>query len=163
MKLLWRKPPQQPRVIVLVDYENVAREAALQGEVVDFEKLASLCRSFGKVIASFLFVPGHMTQSQWLLDACNHGFFVVVSSPSRNGATPAKQKDTADTSMISLGRRLSASVDTAVIVSNDSDFLTLANDLKDMDKQVVLVHGAGVSSALKEVVKLRYPLPLRGM
>ncbi|MBU6500517.1 MAG: NYN domain-containing protein [Patescibacteria group bacterium] len=150
-----------PTVIALVDYENIAREAAADGKIVDFAGLAELCRSCGKVAASFLFVPDHMTQDRWVREAYDQGFF-VVSSPSRASLTVSvKQADTADTNMISIGRRFSDIIDGVVIVSNDRDFLTLVNDFKDKGKKIVLIHGAKVSPALREVVKLRFPVPVR--
>jgi hypothetical protein len=160
LKFLKRKEKPQERILVLVDYENVAREASVEGKIVDFKELAGLCRSLGSVIASFIFMPDGLIHESWTRAAYDHGFF-VVSSPSRYKSDGMKMKDTADTNMIALGRRFFESIDQLVIVSNDSDFLTLVNEARDRKKKVVLISGEKVSPILRKVVDINYPIPLQ--
>lgn len=163
--------PKVPNVLVLMDYENIAIEASQYGKVVDFRKLADLSRSYGEVVESVIFITlstanGH---SAIIEDARNSGFSVnLAPEPPRDPATKlvnraaVKQKNTADTLMIDQGLRWARLVDTIIIITNDQDFLTLVNRLKDQRKNLVLVHGLKVSAALRQVVELRQPVPLKG-
>jgi hypothetical protein len=151
----------QKNIVVLVDYENVAREAAMEGMVVDFEKLAELCRSYGRIIISVLFVPKHQLNNPWFDDAWLQGFYITpvpTQIPDRE-----KQYRTADTMMIDFGTRMLAltDVDYIVIVSNDADFITLANQTRDAGKQIVLVAGDNVSRALVRAVDFHIQVPMK--
>jgi len=151
----------RPKVIALVDYENIVREAAVRGELIDFEKLVKLCREFGDLVAGYLFVPKHNSYDPWLNTAHEHGFFTVAVPPPSNPERP-KQHENADTIMIDLGCRfLALNVDIIVVVAYDGDFLTLANQVRDRGRQVILVTGEKVARALTHAVDLVYPLPAK--
>lgn len=156
-------PRARPRVVALIDYENIVKEALVSGQLVDFEKLAELCRSFGEVVASFLFVPRHLSYESWLNGAHEQGFFVVAVPPS---ASPErlKQHENADTIMIDLGSRMvMLNIDVFVIVTHDADFLTLTNRARDAGRQVVLVAGEKAARILTHAVDLICPLPTKAI
>jgi len=151
------KPPE--RILVLVDYENVAREASVEGKIVDFEKLATLCRNLGVVVASYIFIPHHFYDS-WVEAAYNQGFH-ALTLPSRSDYKTVKQMYSADTAMISVGASYSDAIDQIVIVTNDGDLSTLANQARNKKKRVVLISGEKVSPILLKVVDINYPIPLQ--
>jgi uncharacterized LabA/DUF88 family protein len=151
---------EQQKVTVLIDYENVAMEAATEGKVVDFAKLAELCRSFGEVMM-ILFVPDYRISDALFETARENGFF-IMATPSRI-PTRDKQYRNADTIMIDYGTRMAEirGVGEIVIVSDDADFITLVNRARDGGKKVALIATKNVSHVLEQVVNLeKYPLPM---
>jgi len=69
-----------------------------------------------------------------------------------------------DTIMSEMGLKLVERTDIThlVIVSHDGDFVRLANQAKFHGKKIIAVAGERISSLLKQVVDVIYPLPLKG-
>lgn len=150
-----------PKVVALVDYENIVREAVLHGQSIDFEKLVELCRGFGELVFGFLIVPKHYSYDSWLNAAHEHGFFAIAVPLPSNPDRP-KQHENADTIMINLGNRLlELDPDIVVVVTHDGDFLTLTNRVRDSGRQAILIAGPKVAKALTRVVDLILPLPIK--
>ncbi|MDE2018726.1 MAG: NYN domain-containing protein [Patescibacteria group bacterium] len=153
----------QPRlkVVAQIDYENIVRDALVQGCLVDFEKLAQLCREFGDLLTAYLYVPKHNSYDSWLDNAHQQGFITVAVPLPANPARP-KQHENADSIMISHGRNLvEQGLDVLVIVTHDADFLDLANFARNHGKQVVLVAGDKVSRVLVRAVDTILSLPTK--
>jgi len=164
---LWQKlglksEPKKHRLAILVDYENVSREAALEGKVLDFDKLLSECLQAGIVDFAFVFVPSHLVTYRLPSYIYSKGFY-IVSCPSAYGNTGLKEKDRVDTIMSEMGLKLieRAELTHLVIVSHDGDFIRLANYAKQHGKKVIAVAGEHISFLLKQVVDVIYPLPLK--
>ncbi len=155
------KNEEKRNILVLVDYENIALEAADEGMVVDFEGLAELCRSYGNIIVSMVFVPKHQLDDPWFDASWLQGFY-AVAAPSQL-PNRIKQYRTADAMMIDYGTRLCVlpGIDDIVIVSHDADFIPLANRARDAGKQVILVAGEKVSQALTKAVDFQVALPMK--
>jgi uncharacterized LabA/DUF88 family protein len=160
-------PTVEPKVIVLVDWENIARTAFENGRKVDLKQLATLCRTFGEVVYKILFVPDHevgkMSQSEydWRERATEEGFVIVATRSrfSSNNIDNNKQYRNADTSMIDFGNRSLSLVDKLVLVSNDADLITLVNHTKDQGKEVVVIGGDELSQILYRGADAVYSLP----
>jgi len=152
------------RLAILVDYENVSREAALEGKVLDFDKLLSECLQAGIIDFAVIFVPNHLVTYR-LPDYIYDKGFYVISCPSayRNGSRNQKEKDRVDTIMTEFGLKLTERTDLThlIIVSHDGDFVRLANYAKQHGKKVIAVAGEHISFLLKQVVDVIYPLPLK--
>jgi len=150
------------RLAILIDYENVSREAALDGKVLDFDKLLEECLEVGSIDFAFVFVPAHLVSYRLPEYIYNKGFY-IVSCPSAYNGKGLKEKDKVDTIMTEIGRKLIERSDLThiVIVSHDGDFVRLANDAKLHRKRVVAIAGESISFLLKKVVDIIYPLPLK--
>jgi len=158
------EPGKKDRLAILVDYENVSREAALGGQVLDFDKLVNECLQVGFIDFSFVFVPSHLVTFR-LPDYIYGKGFNIISCPSAyNSGNQLKEKDQVDTIMSEMGLKLVERTDIThlVIVSHDGDFVRLANQAKFHGKKIIAVAGERISFLLKQVVDVIYPLPLKG-
>ncbi len=165
---LWQKlglksePEKKSRLAILVDYENISREAALTGKILDFEKLLQECLEFGMIDFAFLFVPAHLVSYRMPVNIIYDKGFNIVACPSAyiNGI---KEKDRVDTIMTKIGSKFVERTDLThiVIVSHDGDFVPLANEAKFHGKKVIAIAGEHISFLLKQVVDILYPLPLK--
>ncbi len=158
------EPEKKNRLAVLIDYENISREAALEGKILDFEKLLQECLEFGMIDFAFLFVPDHLVSYRMPVSKIYDKGFNVIACPSAyNSNTQLKEKDRVDTIMTKIGSKLVERTDLThiVIVSHDGDFVPLANEAKFHGKKVIAVAGEHVSFLLKQVVDIMYPLPLK--
>jgi uncharacterized LabA/DUF88 family protein len=156
------KGKKENRLAIFIDYENIAREAALSGKILDFDKLLEECLEVGSIDFAFVFVPAHLVSYRLPEYIYNKGFY-IVSCPSAYNGKGLKEKDRVDTIMTEIGRKLIERSDLThiVIVSHDGDFVRLANDAKLHRKRVVAIAGESISFLLKKVVDIIYPLPLK--
>ncbi len=165
---LWKlfgkpEPEKKNRLAVLVDYENVSREAAFEGKVLDFDKLLNECLQVGFIDFAFIFVPSHLVTYRLPEYIYSKGFYIISCPSAFNSNTHLKEKDRVDTIMSEMGAKLVERTDLThlVIVSHDGDFVRLANQAKFHNKKVVAIAGEHISFLLKQVVDIIYPLPLR--
>ncbi len=157
------EPEKKNRLAILVDYENISREAALEGKILDFDKLLNECLQAGLIDFAFIFVPSHLVTFRLPEYIYGKGFY-IISCPSAYGAnTQLKEKDRVDTIMTEVGLKLVERTDLThvVIVSHDGDFVRLANQAKFHGKKIIAVAGEHISYLLKQVVDVVYPLPLK--
>lgn len=165
---LWKlfgksEPEKKNRLAILVDYENISREAALEGKVLDFDKLLRECLQAGIIDFAFVFVPSHLVTYRLPDYIYSKGFYIVSCPSAYNTGSGLKEKDRVDTIMTELGLKLVERADLThiVIVSHDGDFLRLANQARFHGKRVVAIAGESISFLLKQVVDIVYPLPLK--
>lgn len=161
LKSVKSEPEKKNRLAILIDYENVSREASLQGKILDFDKLLEECLEIGSIDFVFVFVPAHLVSYRLPGYIYNKGAY-VVACPGAYNSGGLKEKDRVDTIMSEIGLKLVERSDLThvVIVSHDSDFLRLANNTKLHGKKVIAIAGENISFALKQVVEV-YPLPLK--
>jgi hypothetical protein len=159
MKTLFGKSEKKKinRLAVLIDYENINREAALHGKILDFGKIKEECLKIGFVDFAFVFTPEHLVSFRMPPHIYDKGFY-VISCPKGQ-----KEKDRVDTIMSEIGFKLidRSDITHLVIVSQDGDFVRLANYGKEHRKHVIAVVGERISFLLKQVVDIIYPLPLK--
>jgi len=167
---LWQKlglkfesAEKKNRLAVLVDYENVSREAALEGKVLDFDKLLNECLQVGFIDFAFVFVPSHLVSYRLPEYIYNKGAYIVSCPSAYKENTELKEKDRVDTIMMEVGSKLIERSDLThvVIVSHDGDFVRLANRAKFHGKKIIAVAGEHISFLLKQVVDIVYSLPLK--
>lgn len=153
----------QNRLAILIDYENISREASLQGKILDFDKVLEECLEVGSIDFAFVFVPAHLVSYRLPEYIYNKGFYIVSCPSAFNSNTQLKEKDRVDTIMSEMGSKLVERSDLThlVIVSRDGDFVRLANQAKFHGKKVIAVAGEHISYVLKQVVDAIYPLPLK--
>lgn len=156
------KTEKQNRLAILIDYENISREAALEGKILDFDKLLMECLQAGIIDFAFLFVPSHLVTYRLPEYIYGKGFY-IISCPSAFTSSGLKDKDKVDTIMTEVGLKLVERTDLThiVIVSHDGDFVRLANQAKFHGKKIIAVAGEHISYLLKQVVDIIYPLPLK--
>ena len=157
------KVEKQNRLAILIDYENISREAALEGKVLDFDKLLNECLQAGFIDFAFIFVPSHLVTYRLPEYIYSKGFYIVSCPSAFNSNTQLKEKDKVDTIMSEMGTKFVERTDLThlVIVSHDGDFVRLANQAKFHGKKVIAVAGEHISFLLKQVVDIIYPLPLK--
>ncbi len=150
------------RLAILIDYENISREASLQGKVLDLDKVLEECLEIGIIDFCFVFVPAHLVSYRLPEYIYNKGAYIVSCPSAYNMNTQLKEKDRVDTIMSEIGLKLTERSDLThiVIVSHDGDFLRLANNAKHHGKKVIVIAGENISFALKKVVEV-HPLPLK--
>jgi len=151
------------RLAILVDYENISREAALTGKILDFDKLLNECLRVGFIDFAFVFVPSHLVSFRLPEYIYNKGAYIISCPSAYKENTELKEKDRVDTIMTEVGLKLVERTDLThiVIVSHDGDFVRLANQAKFHDKKVVAIASEHISFLLKQVVDIVYPLPFK--
>ncbi len=157
------KDEKNNRLVILIDYENISREASLQGKILDFDKLRQECLEIGIIDFILVFVPSHLVSYRLPEYIYNKGMYIISCPSAYSDSKPLKEKDRVDTIMMEFGLKLVDRTDLThlVVVSHDGDFVRLMNQAKDRRKKVIAIAGEKISYVLKQVVDMIYPLPLK--
>ncbi|MBI3114684.1 MAG: NYN domain-containing protein [Candidatus Harrisonbacteria bacterium] len=124
---------QRKRVAVFVDYENAILAAKQAGYRLSFAELLKEMSARGDVVFAFMFIPPHTGMRQEEVRKLWGAGFMVVYCPMGS-----KDKDAVDHKLEMHARDIvrETNVDTIVIVSEDSDFLPVANYAMRFGKSV---------------------------
>jgi hypothetical protein len=157
------EPEKKNHLLLLVDWENVARAAAIEGKILDIEKLCEECLEVGFLEFKFIFAPDHLVSYRMPTRSIYNRGFYIITCPSKYGENELKEKDRVDTIMSEIGKKFIERSDIThiVIVTHDGDFTRLSNIAKDHRKKIIAIAGENISFLLKQVVDVVYPLPLK--
>ncbi|MFA4890382.1 MAG: NYN domain-containing protein [Candidatus Paceibacterota bacterium] len=150
------------KIIALVDYKNVARNATEKGKIVDFKKLHELLLEFGEIFLAFVFIPDNYVCSL-PNDLNNLGFEVIFCQKMTEGSD--KLEDTVDINMIQIGTRFCyfSEITDIVIVGHDKHMAHLIKEAKNRKKKVSIIGTEKISNILRKIVDMEnvYNLPLK--
>lgn len=145
--------------LVLVDYENIYLSLALEGKIVDLNKLVELIIDLKVIIkGAFVFVPNSFLTDSFIEEFYESGFY-TIACPSYDNQK-AKEKNRVDSLMVEFAKLFyeSAYIDTVIIVSNDADFTRIINYFKLRNKEVIVIGTRDISQALVRVADINLTL-----
>lgn len=126
--------------VVLVDFENVKRNATVNGGLVDFEKLRDIItEEIGEILFSFVFIPDHKDEAIGLPpDINDRGFEIVVCQRTKD---TDKLEDTVDVHIIKMGIKFCnfEEVSNIVIVGHDGHMSHLVSEAKNRKKRITII------------------------
>lgn len=140
------------RIIVLMDYENIAINAIKSGLVVDFKKLRDEIKQIGRIDFAFVVVPDQNFYALPMADMHNLGFDIIVC-PKRK-LDSQKLEDAVDMSIIRIGWTFLRyeEITDVVVISNDFHMIELVREAEKQGKEVHLFGLDQISSALKSIL-----------
>ena len=138
------------RLVVLIDYENIARSLIEKGMILDIKELRNFLKKMGEVLFAFIFVPDHYVYS--LPEDLNNLGYQIVLCQKLKGFD--RDKDMVDAQINLIGSVFCqfSEITDIVIVSNDADMVRLAGMAELRGKRVHVFGTEKISSVYKRVV-----------
>ncbi|KKR88900.1 MAG: hypothetical protein UW50_C0001G0021 [Candidatus Wolfebacteria bacterium GW2011_GWA1_44_24] len=144
-------PKKNRQMVVLIDYENISRQAIMEGKILDFKKFRDELLEIGNIDFAFVFIYPDMFYG--LPEITDLGF-EIIACPKRTVET-YKIEDTVDIHIIRIGLKLLRykEITDIVIVSNDRHMAEIIKEAKNHGKTVHLFGTKSVSSSLKKILE----------
>src|SRR5437899_1345098 len=101
-------PEKRRNLVVLVDYENLEKEAKDVGLTVNLKLLMQSCRRFGNIVLAFLFVPNYTAGDPFWDQGVEYGYYIIPTSAWKKERGGHKAYEKADSMMTEIGSRLVA-------------------------------------------------------
>ena len=137
-----QEEPSSRKFAVFIDYKNISAGMDKNGRRLKY--LYPLLQSIlekGKIIFGFVFIPQHFVSRTPVMELSHKHHFEVVVCPRQIDQVITKDKDSVDSKMDSLARRLIEHTDITdvAIFSGDADFHDLATFAWHQQKTVTVV------------------------
>lgn len=155
------KQQKERKIILLVDYVNIEQNIVSLGKIIDLKKLLEEIIATGIVKDAFIFIPQQYANDENIVHFYNVGYKTIVCPKY---FVEMKQKDRVDIIMTDFAERCfdeNSDISDLAIVTHDSDFIPLANFMKQRGKNIILYGIKDISVALRQVVNEIKLLPLK--
>ena len=149
---------QRPRIVMLIDFENLLRNIELppaeQFSLMDgLDRLIrQISQEVGEIVNVLVFAPSHLATA-WAKDFHRLGFFTILCPRITN--KDGEEEDTTDATIMEFGRKMINlhNITHLCLCSGDKDFCPFLREVIRQGLKIVIVAG-NLHSLSTELIRL---------